>query len=92
MGAREARRGAKVLPSLALPLTLTPTLTLTTNSNPNPNPNPNPRYYHHSPYRAFAAPAALHGREQREQMGDRMGEGSAAVGAQRRRRGAARAD
>jgi hypothetical protein len=42
-----------------------------------------PKYYHHAPYRAFAAPAALQRREQREE---------AAAVVQRRRRGAVRAD
>ena len=42
-----------------------------------------PKYYHHSPYRPFAAPAAARRREQREES---------AAGAQRRRRGSARAD
>ena len=42
-----------------------------------------PKYYHHSPYRPFAALAAARRREQREES---------AAGAQRRRRGSARAD
>ena len=42
-----------------------------------------PKYYHHSPYRPFAAPAAAaQRREQREES----------AGGQRRRRGSARAD
>ena len=80
--------------TLALALTLTPTLTrgeaptwVSTEGSGvawlHARLDARPKYYHHAPYRAFAAPAALQRREQREE---------AAAGGARRRRGVARAD